>query len=66
MAETNLIDLVRALRRHKVLFFVVFGIILLLGAVYSVLVAKPTIPPLPRFPLKACCSLPPPTSAIQM
>lgn len=42
MAETNLIDLVRALRRHKVLFFVVFGIILLLGAVYSVLVAKPT------------------------
>lgn len=42
MAETNLIDLVRALRRHKVLFFVVFGMILLLGAVYSVLVAKPT------------------------
>ena len=42
MAESNLIDLVRALRRHKVLFFVVFGIILVLGAAYSVLVAKPT------------------------
>lgn len=40
MGETNLIDLMRVLRRHKILFFCVFGVILLLGVAYATMVAK--------------------------